>query len=556
MCPSIEKTPLRPVLPPLLLLAIASVAIAKPPTLEHLFPAGAARGSTIEVTAAGQFERWPVRGWSSSAGIAIKAEGEKGKLSIVVAPDAPTGVHWVRLFDEEGASAPRPFVIGILPERNEVEPNDGPGQAQRIDGPNVVVNGRLAKTGDVDGYVVRLRKGQTLVASMEANRRLGSPMDGVLQVASPDGFVLAQNDDEHDRDPQIAFEAPLEGDYVVRAFAFPFVQESSIRFAGAPTFLYRLTLATGGVVDHVSPMAISTSGPSEVEVYGWNIPEAARRLPIEPPVDGESTIRLAHPSLASEAEVRVVPVPSTLEAEPNDFAHPQPISWPVAVSGRIDPPRDVDAYAFTARKGQTLVFRVESRSLGQPLDAVLRISDASGGPVVEVDDVRRGYDPEVRFNVPADGTYRATVRDLNGQGGPRHAYLLVAEAPRPDFALTLKADQFPLTPGKPTEIVVAVERREGYAESIEVGLEGHFDGVIAGAIVSTAKGPTATSVTLKLAPCDCARTGPIRIVGTSGEGRRKLATAPVAGLTASIDTAWLSVPKPEPGPEKKPDPAK
>ena len=342
------------------------------------------------MTASGQFERWPVRGWSSSDGLAIRAEAEKGKLSIVVAPDAPTGVHWVRLFDEEGASSPRPFVVGVLPELNEVEPNDEPGQAQRIDRPDVVVNGRLAKTGDVDGYLVRLRKGQRLVASMEANRRLGSPMDGVLQVASADGFVLAQNDDEHDRDPQIAFQAPLDGDYVVRAFAFPFVQESAIRFAAGPTYVYRLTLATGGVVNHPYPMAVSPGGPSEVEVTGWNLPEAARRLPVEPPGDESSTIRIAHPLLANEAEVRVVPVPSILEAEPNDPARPQPISLPVAVSGRIDPPRDVDAYAFTARKGEALVFRVESRSLGRPLDAVLRISDASGGSVVEVDDVRRG----------------------------------------------------------------------------------------------------------------------------------------------------------------------
>jgi hypothetical protein len=392
---------------------------------------------------------------------------------------------------------------------------------------------------------------------MEANRRLGSPMDGVLQVASADGYVLAQNDDEHDRDPQIAFRAPVDGDYVVRAFAFPFVQESSIRFAGAPTYIYRLTLATGGVVDHPFPMAISSSGPSEVELSGWNLPETARRIPVEPPGADLSTIRVAHRLLANEAEVRVVPVPSILETEPNDPAHPQPIPLPVAVSGRIDPPRDVDAYAFTARKGEALVFRVESRSLGQPLDAVLRISDASGGSIVEVDDVRRGgFDPEIRFNVPADGTYRATVRDLNGQGGPRHAYLLVAEAPRPDFALTLKADQFPLTPGKPTEIVVAVERREGYAEAIEICLEEHFDGVIAPAVVSSPKGPTASSVTLKLNPCDCARTGPIRIVGTSGDGRRKRASASVAGLNTPIDSAWLSVPRPEPKGEKKPDPPK
>jgi len=534
----------------LVLLRAGSPAVARPPSLEHLFPAGASRGSTVEVTASGQFERWPVRGWASSPGIAIRAEGEKGKLSIAVAPGSPAGVHWARLFDDEGASGPRPFVVGILPEVIEVEPNDEVGQAQRIDRPDVVVNGRLSRNGDVDGFRVALRKGQTLVASMEANRRLGSPMDGVLQVASADGFVLAQVDDEHDRDPEVAFEAPSDGDYLVRAFAFPATQESTIRFAGAPTSIYRLTLATGGVVDHTCPMAVGPGGPSEVVASGWNIPEAARKLAVGPTTDEEGTIRLDHPWLATGAEVRVVPIPSIVEAEPNDLAHPEPIAPPVAVTGRIDPPRDVDAYAFGARKGEVLSIRVESRSLGQPLDAVLRITDSSGASVVEVDDAPKGFDPEVRFNAPADGTYRATVRDLNGQGGPRHAYLLVVEAPRPDFVLTLKADQFPLTPGKPTEIAVAIERREGFAEAVEVGLEVHFDGVIAPAVASVAKGPTASSVTLRLMPCDCARTGPIRVVGTTGDGRRKAATIPVAGLPGSIEWAWLSIPKPPASPPK------
>ncbi|WP_435007812.1 PPC domain-containing protein [Tundrisphaera lichenicola] len=537
---------------PILLLAFASIASAKAPTLETLFPAGAARGSAVEVTAGGNFERWPVRAWTSKPGLTIKFGEEKGKLSIEVAPDAPTGVHWVRLFDDEGATAPRPFFVGVLPEWNEVEPNDEVGQAQKIDLPDLIVNGRLAKRGDVDGYRVHLAKGQTLVASMEAHRRLGSPMDGVLQVASSAGFVLAQNDDEHERDPQIAFEAPSDGDYIVRAFAFPFVQASTIRFDGESTYVYRLTLATGGVVDHSFPLAISESGPSEVEATGWNIPEGARRLPVEPPgLEASTPIRLHHAGLANEAEVLVVRPPSIIEAEPNDFDHPQPVNLPVAISGRLDPPRDVDAYAFEARKGAILNFRVEARSIGQMVDAVLRISDASGKMIIEEDDNgRRDFDPEVRFTAPADGTFRVTVRDLNGQGGPRHAYLLVAESPRADFALTLKGDQFPLTPGKPTEVEVAVDRQEGFAEPIEIGLEGHYDGVISSPVVSLPEGPTAKSVTLKLEPCDCAKTGPIRIVGTSREGLRKFAT------TAGLDTAWLSVPKPEPPAEKKPEPAK
>ena len=539
-----------------LILALARASFAAPPTLDHLFPAGAARGTSVEVTAAGKFDRWPARGWASSPGLRIEAGAEKGKLRVDVAADAAPGVHWVRLVDDEGATAPRPFVVGILPELAESEPNDEPKGAQRIDRPAVTVNGRLAKTGDVDGFAVRLRRGQTLVASMEAHRRLGSPMDGVLQVATPDGFVLAHVDDDNDRDPRLVFEAPADGDYVVRAFAFPFVQTSTIRFAGAASYVYRLTLTTGGFVDHAFPPVVSRSGPGSVEVMGWNIPEAARRLEVEPSGDSEADdadgpVRLEHPLLGNPAEVRVVAGPAIVEAEPDDARHPQPITLPVAIAGRLDPPRDVDGFAFAATKGQRVGFRLESRSLGLPPDAVLRVADASGASLAEVDDAQGGFDPEIRFTAPADGTYTLTVRDLNGRGGPRHAYLLTAGNPPPDFALTLKADQFALAAGKPTEVVIAVDRREGYAEAIEVGLADRFDGVIAAPVTSHPSGPSARSVTLKLIPCECARTGPIRVVGVAADGRRRVARAAVAGLSETIDSAWLATPKPDP-PAAKP----
>jgi len=75
------------------LLALASSAAAAPPTLDHLFPGGVARGASAEVTASGRFERWPVRGWSSSPGLAIEAGAEKGKLTIRAAPDAVPGLR-------------------------------------------------------------------------------------------------------------------------------------------------------------------------------------------------------------------------------------------------------------------------------------------------------------------------------------------------------------------------------------------------------------------------------------------------------------------------------
>ena len=111
-----------------------------------------------------------------------------------------------------------------------------------MDSSAVVINGRLNKSGDVDTFAVEMKKNQTLVASMEANRRLGSPMDGVLQIVSGRGFVLEQNDDHCGFDPQIAFVAESDGTYFVRAFAFPAKPNSSIRFSGAANYIYRLTV--------------------------------------------------------------------------------------------------------------------------------------------------------------------------------------------------------------------------------------------------------------------------------------------------------------------------
>ena len=544
---SIAHRPSAILLPCFLALTLAAPALAKGPTLDHLYPAGGPRGSTVQVEASGQFERWPVRAWSSEPSIEVEPGAEKGRLSVTIAPDAPAGLYWIRLYDDEGVTAPRPFLVGLLPEANEVEPNDDPSTARLVDPRGETINGRLGKTGDVDGFRVPLKQGQTLIAALEANHRLGSPMDGVLQVASAAGFVLAQVDDAPGRDPRVAFEAPSDGDYLVRAFAFPFVQESSIRFAGSPSYVYRLTLTTGGYADHAFPLAVARGAPAEVEAVGWNIPESARRIRVEA-VDGPAPVAVEAAGLAGPVEVQVAEGPSLVEVEPNDRTHPQPIPIPSAISGRVDRPGDVDVFAFTAKKGQAVNFQLDSRSLGLPLDAVLRVGDASGSTLVEVDDEGMDVDPALKFTAPSDGTFRVTIRDLNGQGGPLHAYLLTAGPPRADFALNLKADQLGLVPGQSLEVAVAVARLGDYAGPIEVGLDEPYEGVTAEPVVSKKGGPTASSVTLKLLARKPIRPGPVRIVGVAADGRRRFATATAGGSSARIDSAWLSPAKPPPAP--------
>jgi hypothetical protein len=517
---------------------LAPGACAAPPALTYLFPAGAQRGQTVAVMAGGTFERWPVRGWADVRGITVKGEKDRGKLSVSVAADVPPGTHWLRVHDEQGASALRPFVVGVLPEVVEQEPNDDPKKPQVLPSSTVTINGRLSQRGDVDGFAVRLRKGQTLVASVEANRTLGSPMDAVLQVLSDGGFVLAENNDYHDLDPQIAFVAPADGQYIVRTFAFPANPDSTIGFASGETFVYRLTLTTGGFAEYAWPLAVAREKSATVELRGWNIPEAAKKVTVEG--EGETAV-VFHPQAAGVVSVRREGHAAIVEVEPNDPRHPQEISLPVTVSGRIARDGDVDAYQFRAKKGQQLVFRVESRVLGFPLDAVLRLTDAAGKVLGQVDDTGNAADPELSFTVPQDGTYRLEIRDLHGEGGERHVYRLRALIPEPDFDLAVASDRFTLTPGKAVDVPVTVARRQGFAQPVEVRAEGLPEGVTAAAVQSPGSGAAAKTVTLRLTASKGPVSGAFRIVGRASDKWKREAHFTLAGPSGSTPYLWLTV---------------
>src|SRR5262249_21248945 len=136
-------------------------------------------------------------------------------------------------------------------------------------------------------------------------------------------------------------------------------------------------------------------------------------------------------------------------------------------------------------KGDKRVIRVESRALGRPLDPVLRILDPEGKMLAETDDTgRNDRDLERSLTAPADGDYRLVIRDLNDRGGFRFAYLLSVRDVRPDFALSLASDRFDLKAGKVTRITVAVERKDGLAEPIEISAEDLPAGVMARPVTS------------------------------------------------------------------------
>lgn len=568
---------------PVAILTLSGNASAEAPTLSRFEPAGGQRGTTVSVKFTGKADGEfhiespgldgnspstdnPVEALKSLANsvknMAVSKGKQSGTLDITIPPTAATGRYWVRLWNNEGASDAVPFIVGQLPETAEVEPNNKPGEAQAIAALPMTVNGVL-NGADVDGFAVTLEAGATLVASLDANTLLGSPIDAILQLVGPSGVVVAENHDAVGLDPRIVYAVPVSGTYIVRAFGFSSTPNTNIALQGGADCLYRLSLTTTAYATHPLPLSMTDTPPTSW--VGWNLPEspaielaATDQLGLPPRND----LRLPEssrwrevwsPGAAGLPRALVVSYPPVLvmpSAEPVQIAIPQ------AVTGLLKEPGADQRFRMTLTKGTPLLFTVLSKTIGLDIDPVVRIFDAAGKKVAEGDDTAGTRDVMLAYTAPADGDFTVSVTDRYSRGHDRGYFLLLARADEPDFELSLGADRYVVAPDKPAEVPIDIVRRNAAGKTIEnitVEAVGLPEGVTAEAVVSEPKGDSAKKVTLKLSSTGPAFSGRIAIRGTASqpEGLVRMARTPLK-LEESFDSIWLTVlPPPEPPKEKE-----
>lgn len=100
-----------------------------------------------------------------------------------------------------------------------------------------------------------------------------------------------------------------------------------------------------------------------------------------------------------------------LEVEPNDaVSKAQPAGeLPVVVNGVLEKSGEVDTFQVALTKGQTLVATLAAKqAVGSPMDGVLQITDSQGF-VLEHNDDRQGFDPQIVLTAPRDGNYFVRV---------------------------------------------------------------------------------------------------------------------------------------------------
>lgn len=508
-------------------LFLLSAAIAAPPKVDYLFPGGGQQGQKVEVLLGGTVDPWPVQSWASHPGLHVTPQKASGKIVVAIAPEVPPGTHYLRFHNADGPGPLRPFLVNQVPEIAEKEPNDDPKKPQEIKEPAAIINGRLEKNNDTDVFQVHLKKGQTLVAAVEAYHTLRSPMDAVLQIVSPEGFVLAQNDDFRAMDPLIPFTAPRDGAYLVRIFCFPSTPDSRVGLYGKENCVYRLTLTTDPYVDYAWPLAVQRSKPGEVTLVGWNIPPGKEKGVVISEKDSDLAF-LQPPGFANGVFIRI-------EDHPTMIAGDEVVKLPATLSGRL---KDAlgQKVRFEAKKGQKVAFRIESRDLHFPLDPVLILTDPTGKRLQRVQAAKLNTDPVLEFTPAMDGVHVLEVRDLHEEASPRHVFRLRALPAVPDFDVVLATDRF-----TGTEAPATLTRRNGLKAPIEFIAEG----LPPGTRIEETPGKDKKGVALRVIGTPAKGPHPFRLfaqVQGKPETRRPV-LANLAELDAAVPYLWLDVRK-------------
>jgi len=530
---------------------------AAAPTLDYIFPLAFQRGSTAAVTLGGKLDPWPVSVWADCSGVTFRTETNNGKISVETSKEAPLGPHLLRVYDHDGVSAPRCFVITSEQDVMEKEPNDSLQQAQVIEKLPVVITGRLEKSGDVDSFAITVPSGKWLVARVDAFS-LGSPVDAVLHLFDGRGVRVAFNHDSaQSLDPLLAYKVATPGRHVVQVAGFAYPPAADVRFAGSAATIYRLSITDGPVASHAFPAGVQRGCKAPLRWVGWNLPQSSHDQPFDASEFASSSeqVLVDAPGPDNRLPIFISDVPEQVETESKtNSEREQLVSPPCAISGRIAPAGDEDRFRFAAQKGERLEIRLQAASLGSPLHGTLKLSNVANQPVASEE--TSGPEPKLTWTAPANGSYLISVSDLFRRGGDDYVYRLSIVPPKPDFKVAVADHAFRLEPGKTNEIKVEVSRLQAHTNSLIVSMEGLPEGVTAKPTEVPAKGGEVKLALIAAAEATPTNR-PVRILVSATDGsepRERAALFDLKGkespgnrLINETAELWLTVlPKPAP----------
>lgn len=415
------------------------------------------------------------------------ATASRVTVDVTLAADVPSGLYNLRLSSGKGISPPRLVAVDSLPQLAA----DGKVESLPI-----------ALSGTVTGSTVLriplvVSSGQSLQIETEA-QRLGSPLRPVLHLYRADGQQLSWSMGVPwlGGDARLQTVLPEAGEYTLTVH--------DLEYAGAGPGHFRLKIGEFQYADLAFPPAVQRGKSASISLIG-NLPQETQ-LQVSATQE-EDYLLPAWPEQGLPTgwrpPVQISSMPELLESTPAaDAAEPQtlPAKLPLAVSGRLDEPRQEDVYRLPVAEGTRLKCEIFADRLGAPVDASLEIRNTSGGRLAFNDDTTSSPDPAVEYTVPAGTTaVDLVIRDQAARGGPACIYRLVltgadeTSAP-PGFDLLLSETTSNVPEGG-SRVLQVTARRRNYNGPVQLTVTGLPAGISADGLEIPA-GAAGTLITL------------------------------------------------------------
>lgn len=435
---------------------------APEPKITSVFPSAGAPGATFEAAIRGA----GLAGARSVLGVGARLLDASSDTEIKVsfAPGA-AGIHRFRVVTPFGATNEAEIhAVGIRTIREGEPVHELP----------VLINGTIARRGEVDSYWIDARAGETIRFDAESGF---AGFDPSLTLWAPaatwfDGERLervAMNDDPLSF-PGLATDAVLihrfarDGRYCLKVGAFG--------GAGGADYVYRLRIARGQgppvslrpplareewperwftrALGPEWPAAIARRGlvkpPGPIETYRA-VPEGSSGLPV---IDNAGLVegRLARAGEAHEIRFRI--------AEPRDLAIE--VETPEATLPRFNP-----VVRLMQPDGHEIVTNVYTKRNNNGLYMMKMIQ------------------AKTTVTLRSVGEYRLQIRDITSDcWSPDFAYRVLIRPQVPHLgAVKLVEDRVNLEPGQSKPLTVNIDREEGFKGFVAVSVEGLPPGVTA-----------------------------------------------------------------------------
>ena len=499
------------------------------PTLESIFPLGGRQGSRFDAVVRGRDLQGAQVVWFDCQELKAQVRSireiepeteapdvspgkkeekkplQEVRLRVEIDPAAHLGAHALHLVTPRGMSDALWLLVDsepVIPETEE--PHETLTQAQSLDFP-VVVNGKLASSGELDYYSFQVEAGQELQLEVRATWFSTHSADPELVLYETGGSWF-----DPDRGKRLEVRdlwRPPPWDYfsmvtyhrlprVRRVFAEAgcyVAQVGTVDGSGGSDYSYQLRIlpldsSTSRQPERWGPLfSLHATGPDTWERHDFTAEMGADRLGRLQARTGSSETGL--PALS------VLP-----EREPNDSpeqAHQIPV--PTLVQGAVGSALDLDWFQIRVKEGEKLAIEIETPYLPPPFfNPRVTLFDGDGKELAsniyrslggDGDDWIKTLMPKILYTFDESGDFRIQIRDLTSSFGGEGFYQFVVrpQVPHVGMVAAQGVESIHLESGRSRSIHVTVELEEGFQGEVALRVENLPAGVAVAPVVDAAQ---------------------------------------------------------------------